>query len=42
MLKRLRMQNFKAWEDSGPVRLAPLTVLLGANSAGEHARKMGR
>lgn len=35
MLTRLRLQNFKAWEDTGEVRLAPLTVLFGANSAGK-------
>jgi predicted ATPase len=35
MLTRLRVQNLKAWKDSGDVRLAPLTVLFGANSAGK-------
>jgi predicted ATPase len=35
MLTRLRFTNFKAWEDSGDIRLAPLTVLFGANSAGK-------
>jgi predicted ATPase len=35
MLTRLRFKNFKAWKDSGDVRLAPLTVLFGANSAGK-------
>lgn len=35
MLKRIRVQNFKAWQDTGEVRLAPLTVLFGANSAGK-------
>lgn len=35
MLTRLRFRNFKAWQDSGEVRLAPLTVLFGANSAGK-------
>jgi hypothetical protein len=35
MLTRLRFTNFKAWEDSGAIRLAPVTVLFGANSAGE-------
>jgi predicted ATPase len=35
MLTRLRFKNFKAWQDSGDVRLAPLTVLFGANSAGK-------
>ncbi|MBX7169309.1 MAG: DUF3696 domain-containing protein [Pirellulales bacterium] len=35
MLTHLRIQNFKAWKDTGPVRLAPLTVIFGANSAGK-------
>jgi predicted ATPase len=35
MLTRLRFKNFKAWQDSGDIRLAPLTVLFGANSAGK-------
>ena len=35
MLTSLRIRNFKAWEDTGQIRLAPLTVLFGANSAGK-------
>lgn len=35
MLKQLHIKNFKAWRDTGPVRLAPLTVIFGANSAGK-------
>ena len=35
MLTTLRFNNFKAWEASGEIRLAPLTVLFGANSAGK-------
>lgn len=35
MLTTLRIKNFKAWKDTGEVRLAPLTVLFGANSAGK-------
>ena len=35
MLTSLRIQNFKSWQDTGPVRLAPLTVIFGANSAGK-------
>lgn len=35
VLTKLRLKNFKAWEDSGNIRLAPLTVLFGANSAGK-------
>ncbi|TXH92574.1 MAG: DUF3696 domain-containing protein [Pseudomonas sp.] len=35
MLTSLRIQNFKAWKESGDIRLAPLTVIFGANSAGK-------
>lgn len=35
MLTELRIKNFKAWNDTGPVRMAPLTVIFGANSAGK-------
>jgi predicted ATPase len=35
MLTKLRLRNFKAWRDSGHIRLAPLTVLFGTNSAGK-------
>jgi AAA15 family ATPase/GTPase len=35
MLTSLRIRNFKAWKDTGEVRLAPLTVIFGANSAGK-------
>ena len=35
MLTHLRIRNFKAWKDTGPVRLAPLTVIFGSNSAGK-------
>jgi len=35
MLTKLRMKNFKAWRDTGDIRLAPLTVLFGTNSAGK-------
>jgi predicted ATPase len=35
MITRLRLKNFKAWRDSGDIRLAPLTVLFGSNSAGK-------
>lgn len=35
MLTHLRIKNFKAWKDTGSIRLAPLTVLFGANSAGK-------
>lgn len=35
MLNHLHIRNFKAWQDTGPLRLAPLTVIFGANSAGK-------
>jgi len=35
MLRSLRIRNFKAWKDTGEVRLAPLTVIFGTNSAGK-------
>ena len=35
MLTRLRFKNFKAWKNSEEIRMAPLTVLFGANSAGK-------
>ena len=35
MLTSLRLQNFKSWADTGPVRLAPLTVIFGTNSGGK-------
>lgn len=35
MLTQIRIQNFKAWDDTGYVDLARLNVLFGANSAGK-------
>lgn len=35
MLTSLNIKNFKAWKDTGHIRLAPLTVIFGANSAGK-------
>jgi hypothetical protein len=35
MLTSLRIRNFKAWQDTGKVRLAPLTLIFGANSVGK-------
>lgn len=35
MLTELQIKNFKAWEDTGPVRLAPMTVIFGGNSSGK-------
>lgn len=35
MLTTLKIENFKAWKNTGEIRLAPLTVIFGANSAGK-------
>ena len=32
MLTSLQIKNFKAWKDTGEIRLAPLTVIFGAIS----------
>jgi predicted ATPase len=35
LLTAFKLENFKAWRDTGPVAMAPLTVLFGANSSGK-------
>jgi predicted ATPase len=35
MLTNLHIRNFKSWKDTGSIRLAPITVFFGANSAGK-------
>lgn len=35
MLTYLRIRNFKSWVDTGPIRLAPITVFFGTNSSGK-------
>jgi predicted ATPase len=35
MLNGLQIKNFKAWGDTGKLRLAPITVFFGANSSGK-------
>lgn len=35
MLTSLRIQNFKAWKDTRPMPLAPLTVIFGSDSSGK-------
>jgi predicted ATPase len=35
MLTEMHLKNFKAWKNTGSIRLAPLTVIFGANSAGK-------
>ena len=35
MFKHLRIRNFKGWEDTGTIRMAPITLFFGANSSGK-------
>ena len=35
MLSSWRIKNFKAWQDTGTIKLAPLTVFFGENSVGK-------
>lgn len=35
MLIHLKLENFKIWRSTAPMRLAPLTLLLGTNSSGK-------
>lgn len=35
MLTHLKLENFKIWRSTGPLCLAPLTLLLGTNSSGK-------
>ena len=35
MITELRAQNFKSWQDTGPLQFAPLTGFFGANSSGK-------
>ena len=35
MIRKLRIQNFKGWQDTERIDLAPLTVLFGTNSSGK-------
>jgi predicted ATPase len=35
MITELSAENFKSWRSTGPVRLAPITALFGANSSGK-------
>ena len=35
MLTRLRLRNFKSWEDTGDLSLRPITAFFGANSSGK-------
>lgn len=35
MIKQLRIQNFKAWKDTGTIHMAPISLFFGANSSGK-------
>jgi predicted ATPase len=35
MITKLRIQNFKCWQDTGEIRMSPLTLLFGTNSSGK-------
>lgn len=35
MITSLRLQNFKSWNDTGKLDLAPLTAIFGSNSSGK-------
>ncbi len=35
MLKNLRIQNFKIWQDTGNIHMAPITLFFGTNSSGK-------
>ncbi|PTQ79806.1 uncharacterized protein DUF3696 [Nitrosospira multiformis] len=35
MLTHLKLENFKIWRSTGPICLAPITLLLGTNSSGK-------
>jgi predicted ATPase len=35
MLTHLKLENFKIWRSTGPLRLSPVTLLLGTNSSGK-------
>lgn len=35
MISRMRLKNFKTWEDTEEIKLSPVTLLLGTNSSGK-------
>lgn len=35
MIKKLKIENFKCWKNTGEIELAPLTVFFGGNSSGK-------
>ncbi len=37
MITQMKARNFKSWEDTGDIRMAPLTAFFGTNSSGKTA-----
>jgi predicted ATPase len=37
MFKQLRFENFKSWQDTGEIKLSPITGFFGTNSSGKSA-----
>lgn len=35
MLSQLRIKNFKGWQDTRPIRMAPISLFFGTNSSGK-------
>lgn len=35
MIRKLRIENFKGWEDTSTIHLSPITIFLGTNSSGK-------
>ena len=35
MLRKLRIKNFKSWQDTGEITIAPITMFFGGNSSGK-------
>ena len=35
MLKRMRLENFKSWKDTGDIEFKPITGFFGSNSSGK-------
>ena len=35
MIRELRIRNFKGWQDTGQIKMSPLTVFFGVNSSGK-------
>lgn len=35
MFTEMQVRNFKSWQDTGPIRLAPVTAFFGPNSSGK-------